>query len=906
IKAAKATVIDLVERMNEYEIYTRTLNDADRKAADALATVSRLAREGYDIYRSSKRSRGILDFTDLLDYASQLIQSNPPVRKALAKSIRQLLVDECQDTDSLQMKLISSLTEPNGKIFLVGDSKQSIYRFRGAQVEVFQQWCQSLGETQHERLDISFRTHEAGTAFINHLFAPLMGNDYSPISANRTDTPEKSSVEIILADGGDIPIDNATDASRAQAMVTAERIAQMVRDKEKIVFDESAGSFRPVRYGDIAILMSRMTKSADYERALLDAEIPFYTLAGAGFFKQQEIYDILNALRVIDNPMDDIAFFGVLRSNMFGLDDNSLMQIALSCDGPYFANLTGSVSADKLRDLLPADQSKALFESIELLGYLHKRKNAIGTAAIIDRLMESTGFESSQLSRRRGRQILGNIRQITTLARQADENAVSLANFITAIGEMTLSEMRYEQAPIAGANEDVVRIMTIHKAKGLEFPVVILPDLNASKRSNHNPIIQSRLWGLVYGSKDEDDLPALSYDLARAKEKADLRKEEIRLLYVAMTRHCDQLILVGANWQKDGRFRRGQNPLQSINEVLDISGTVSAGQDKIDYADGKYSIAIKLMNPTGNKRATSARLPGQLILNAAKGPGDIAASLNLAGAKAKSPELLGAIPITAAKTALAVTALSDFERCPMLYHLRHELAMAPLPAVDATSHTAATGKSEIDAMSLGSLLHKCMELLDFSDLQNVSLNSKALITQAAAELDLTETCNLDALETELRRILNVFTKSNLAAELAQATEIIRELDFIVNAGPAQLRGQIDLLMKDSQGRWHVVDYKSDRVSEANIPTHGRRYELQMLIYAQAAEKFLNQPLTDVQLFFLRAGSSWQIEIENPSTAQAQERITTLTNKLLIARRSKQYPTCKSDTCKYCPYQRLCQ
>jgi len=494
----RARLRSLVALVADYAEFCEDLGPEDVRAAAGLATLARLAVEAGALYAAEKRSRGLLDFTDLLDHANRLLSGNAELRKTLGDGIDQLLIDECQDTNRFQLETLAMLigggtpeqAPPEGKLFAVGDAKQSIYRFRGAQVEVFGRMCERLGEDRQKYLGTSFRTHEAGVEFINALFEPLMGDDFPPTEAHRKTCPPHPSVEFLLAGGEeDSPIDSAADAARAQADVCAQRIDKILRGREKIVWDDGAKAWRAARRGDIAILFARMTNSLIYERALQQRGISYYVVSGTGFFQRQEVFDVLTALAAVDNPRDDIALMGTLRGGLIGLSDNALMHVAEACEVPYYPSL---LTTDLGGRLAPAE-AEALQAAVGIIGRLHAIKDALAIDELLQRLLDASGYEATLLSRFQGRRMLSNVRQVAQRAATAAGDHLGLADFLSEMRRQVAKESRYEQAAVVGEREDVVRLMTIHKAKGLEFPVVVIPDLNAGRRGHGGKLLIRRL-----------------------------------------------------------------------------------------------------------------------------------------------------------------------------------------------------------------------------------------------------------------------------------------------------------------------------------------------------------------------------------------------------------------------------
>jgi len=940
-KRVRDAMKGVMAAVEAYAPFVEEPGEQDRRAAETLAALMTLAGEAGTLYAADKRSRGLLDFTDLLERTERLL-TRPAVRKALGERISQLLIDECQDTDAFQVSLLSNLVyagdddpaglAPPGRLFVVGDAKQSIYRFRGAQVEVFGQMCDRMGPGHTESLDRSFRTHAAGVAFVNDLFGSLMGEDYSPIEAYRTTCPDAPSVEILLARGSDGSIARASQATAAQAAVTAQRIREMLDGDERIVWDREGEQWRPVRPGDIAILFARMTNSLEYERELQRRGVPYYVVAGSGFFRRQEVLDVLNALAVVDNAFDDVAWVGVLRSSLFGLDDNAMMHLAETVDAPYLPALTAAVAAGRLEELLAARLGEArlatLRQAVELLGELGKCKDAVGADEIVERLLAATGYEATLLAQGQGKRMVGNVRLLLDQARSAAQSGTALADFLTQMKDLVLHEGRYEQAAVAGEADDVVRIMTIHKAKGLEFPVVVLPDLNAARQVRRNDLLIRNDWGVTWtpaartdapdapdGDGDEDggdDARPLSARLAWTLEDRDQRAEDIRKWYVAATRHEDHLVLVGADWRgRDGRFRNGDCFLAQMDDHLGLADALSEAGDggesdatqTIPYADGQYAATLRCMTarPAPPLRADSPP-PGRLLLNAATDGADLArAILAAGGARDAAPPLVGPVSADVGAVSVAVSTLGEFERCEMHYHWRYNLRVPALaaPGPDARSGAPA---SPLDPATLGTMYHRCMELLDVSDPQPAG----RLVQHAAAEMDLLAAPGLDLVTREFDAMLAGFRGHDLSPALAAARVDLRELDFEMQIGPALLRGQIDLLFQDADGAWHIVDYKSDRVGPDDVDAHGQHYDLQMLTYALAASKHLGEPVADATLYFLRPAAVSVIDTSPANIARAEHRIATITHRLITARRTAQYQRCDESQCAGCSYHPFCR
>jgi ATP-dependent helicase/nuclease subunit A len=904
-KAVRDRIKEVQAALGSWAEFAEDLGPLDAFTAGQLATLLDLAGEVLAHYSHAKARRGLLDFDDLLVRTRTLLRDRPALAGAIGEGMAQLLIDEAQDTDSTQVDIVTALLGrapwDDGRLFLVGDDKQSIYRFRGAQVEVFRDLCQQLPPRQQLDLDTSFRTHIEGVEFVNHLFAQLMGQRYQPLQAHRLQTPPEPAVEILLAEPSDeAPIDSADECIHAQALLTAQRIDQLLRDGQHTVWDAETETYRPARPGDIAILFVRMTHSLEFERQLQHRNLPYHVVGGTGFFKRQEIFDLLNALRVIESPADDIALLGLLRSAMVGLDDNALAHLARTHHRPYLPNL----DLDALAELLEPPRLAQLRFITDLLTELHRQKDALAIDELLRRILDETGYEGVLQSQFQGRRLVGNVRQLLDQATAAGSE-LSLREFIDVMNRQTINEQRQEQAAVVGEGEDAISLMTIHKAKGLEFPIVFVPDLNHATQASSDTLLARRDWLLTakpFETIDEPiETPPLSYRLAKRMEQWDRQEETLRMFYVALTRHEDRLILVGANWQSNtGLFKQGDCFLQKLDETFSLLDAIDRGRGELPFGpDNQYQAALRLVEPTPPQ---TTRRDETLLTNALNQvttitqAAGVVETLASAGASVDLP-LLGPLPAGAGTMAVAATALGRFQRCPLSYRWLYELR-GPLPPRDGQSPPAAAAETGLDPMALGTVLHRCMELLDFANPQPAG----QLLPAALAELDPTSAAQEQQTAALLDSMIATLRSSGLAGQLAAAEAVHREIDFTTPTPCGSIRGQIDLLYR-CDGTWRVLDWKSDHL-------HGpaddklRTYRLQLLLYADAAERITGEPPAELSLYFLRSGEMATIPLGQERLTQAREEIDELTARLARARREDRWPRCDRPGCAVCSHPLL--
>ncbi len=923
---------ELIERCNEIAQRLEPLGEADLLAAKCLKALTELGRRAKGLYAQQKRRSGRLDFEDLIELTDRLLRENHAIRLQLRQTFRQMLIDECQDTDGRQLLMLWLLVSdpdnppPPGRLFIVGDVKQSIYRFRGAQAEVFNKLCATFGANRRP-LTESFRTHGPGVQFVNHVFAPLMP-DYEPMRWKRQEAPPAQSVEILLAEGVS---HGAADSAALEAEVIAQRLGQMIGSEQR-VWDRQQKQWRPVRPRDVAILFARTTNWLIYERALQQRDIPYYTVAGGGFFKQQEVYDVLNAVEAVENPYNDIALFGLLRGGMIALDDNALVRIALHAQRPYYGSLWAAARSAGLAD---GPRGQVEF-CLDLVARLHAQKDALGPPGVIERLLKETGFTGSLLSQFHGLRRLANVQRLVETARASESAGLhGLGDFARQFRRQVMEEPRFEQAAVLGEDEDVVRLMTIHKAKGLEFPVVVIPEMNCRRGQRSERLLYAGQWGVVYkgGSDDEGkgkekDKP-ISSEVAWQREQVQREQEEVRKLYVAITRHEDYLLFVGRGVQEDKSFEKGSE-FARLDRALGgrILELAQASGGTIGYGvDGRLQALVKKATPEPvSVKGRAMRLGRKLVEQSADGAA-LASALAKTG-QAAELTLVGPLPASGpARGTFAATALGDFERCPRLFHWRYELrvpteyrgtaahsggagAVADAPSEQANSEQK-RGQAcppYIDAATAGTIFHGCMERLDFAQLGQGERADIARQLLAATVSEFELEVDYGPLVADLSAMLDRLAESELAGQLSGATASLKELPFVLSTPSLDIAGQIDLLLRDAAGAWHIIDYKSDRLFGDDLADHAKRYELQMLLYLDAARRHLAScgqadTLADATLYFLRTGQCWRLA-DRPG--ELANRLAVLAESINACRRSGIYPSKRHASCTFCPYGRLCR
>ncbi len=839
---------------------------AARPAAEAALQAIGLAAEVAEQYERRKRELAVLDFNDLLIHARRLLvgAEQGGLRKRLAAQIRLLLVDEFQDTDPLQVELVKALCDNEhlrGKLFLVGDYKQSIYRFRGADPRVFGRLREEFPAAGRLPLSLNFRSQPAVLDFVNALFAEELGPEYEPLRAARPQVGPTPAVEFLWACAA--PTENSSDNNstslpsppsplpsslddmgprerlrRREAEWIARRIRAMLDSGEEIVWDEEAAragapAVRAVRPGDVALLFRAMTNAEYYEDALQRYGIDYYLVGGRAFYAQQEIYDLLNLLRTLDGRCDEVSLAGALRSPLFSLHDETLFWLARHGEG-----LAAGLFADVLPAELDADQREQAEFAAATIRDLRAMKDRLPVARLIQAVLDRTGYDAVLLAEFLGERKLANLHKLIEQARSFDHAGVfALSDFITQLAEFVARQPDEPLAATCPESTDVVKLMSIHQSKGLEFPVVIVPDVGRSRRIMGPPVAFTPQLGPML--KDPD--ATTGYDLFMAAENDEDSAEHSRLLYVAATRAADYLIL-SSGVEQPGE---AAGPwMEMIARRFDlITGHPRIPNPESRTPNPDCLVAVTTEPPPIQSKPVDLRLRRDLEKIVEKA-GQMAAD----GA-GRQPRYLA--PLEVDRTARRQFSFS---------RLSGELhAGANVPAADRLDETASP-EPQLDPRGLGTLVHAVLEQIDFARPEDV----QELVERLAPEHLPAEGLDLG----EPIKMIGRFLRSPRAAELAAAKELYRELEFLLtwppdhnavcetasgSQGGRYLQGFIDCIYRDDAGCWRLIDFKTNQVTADTLAAVAAGYEMQMLLYALAAEKILGSPPAELALCFLRPG-----------------------------------------------------
>lgn len=868
------------------------------------------------LYQEEKKRRSVLDFNDLIENTVDLLRTFPSLREGLRSKFRHILVDEFQDTNNLQRILLEMLKR-EGNLFVVGDAQQSIYGFRYADLEVFLEHMSQTKERGGEivHLDRNFRSRPEVLCFVNQVFkaqrafserSESNGNDstgWRPLLAGSAFSPKESpSVELILARGEKIE-----DARKVEAHLLANRIQEIVQNGELKI--TRSNSNRPLTYGDFAILFRSITDIKLFEEALEEMGIPFFVMSGKGLYDAREVIDLVNLLQLIDNPLDEVKLVAVLRSPFAGIDDHTLFWLAHYAknkgdEKPLFFQLDELDSVSEI-NLYQKERLLRFRESLERFRGLKER---LSIASLIENILAKTHYDSRVLAFPGGRQSYANLRKFTELTREFEKRGIlGLPQFLRDIRDLRVAETRESEAPTDLEVDNVVKILTIHKAKGLEFPVVAVADLGRGKQNRQPDILFSRKGGLglkIINPLTKKPEATASFEEIEQEIKIKAEGEEERVFYVALTRAQEHLILSGSYTEKISG-----EPLKQIAETLNLSLDSDASNGESAFGEEKYKLRLTL------EKVFSERMPPPLKLSYNE-RGRILRGEPLEvshdGAEVPLPAC-APIPKQASQKdyIYSVTEIVCYHRCPRLYYFRYKLGLPSIESEEiASSYKYEKPEDELDGSHwtrLGSTAHRALELYRPSEEHGSSGLDKVVLQ--ALEETLPGTASREQVNVVKEWVQN-FYSSREGQIVLNARDVRHEMPFIFNYNGIPVRGKVDLLFspedKVRHGEsaigtsWYLLDFKSSNPPQAD-PEVLESYSIQMRLYSMAVRALFGTLPAQAMLFFLPEAKSEAIDI----TPEAMEQLDEWLKTFFSAQEEENFPAYRRRDCRWCEYRKYC-
>ena len=872
-----------------------------------MATLLRLAGEFDGRLAERKQANGALDFHDLEQFALALLwdfPANQPTAVAAAwqAKLKFVFVDEYQDINAAQDQIIAALSRTGAAAnrFLVGDVKQSIYRFRLADPQIFRDYARNWqgGAGQTIPLADNFRSRESLLQLVNSVFRPLMrvetgGVAYDADAELRFGAPQARGDFSAARDAGpraellvrfkqgrnetreeeSAALAGLGDTQR-EARLVAGRLQRLVADRNEI-FDDRTKSFRPVEWRDIAILLrSPRGRTEVFAKEFERAGVPL-AVAREGFYQSIEILDLLNLLQLLDNPLQDAPCIAVLRSPLGGLSLAELAQIRLAARDKHFWTALNRSAEAGLADAETAAKVRIFLERCSRWRVLARQ---VSLSQCLDEILAATLYPDWLRAQPRGAQRAANVTRFLQLARQFDQfQRQGLYRFLKFIEAQQEAEAEPEVPALAVGN--AVRLLSIHQSKGLEFPVVVLADLAKpfNELDLRSEIIFDEQFGLCPKVKPPQSgrrYPSLPHWLAQRRQKRELRGEELRLLYVAMTRARDQLILTASITEKSWQ-EKWMTP-QPVAARHIAAAKCFADWLAMWFSNQPPGTNAKESSDESGRRET---LHWQIIPDAEFEPqvsgsgeviqpasGERQAASGRASLESRLKWSYPFVPATRHKAKSSVTAL---RREAEELSEEAEMLFEPAQTVPTPRRKPATTGVKLSAAEIGAAHHKFMQHVALEQTEHLAEEAERLAQGNYLSAAERAVLDLDA--------LGAFWNSPLGRKIrAHAPAVRREMPFTARFSPRELslvtgrpadaalenelvivQGVADLIVLRPEEIW-LVDFKTDDVSGRNLPEKVRLYEPQIRLYAAALKKIFARKVTVRALHFLVAGTTVEI------------------------------------------------
>ena len=883
---------------------------------NTLLKLKNLIFEFDELFTKKKKDKNIVDFSDVEHYALQILvrekedgtHERTDVAQKYMKQFEEIAIDEYQDSNLVQEYILSSVSRGNN-IFMVGDVKQSIYKFRQARPELFLEKYKSYSlENANERglkiqLFKNFRSRENILDFTNEIFKNIMSEslgeieyteeEFLNLGASWESKEIKNEIDIIdlKEQEKDYDEENSEEEEiqenlediEIEAKFVAKKIEELIDSKYQ-VYDLKAQKYRDIKYRDIAILLrSTKAKAPIFEKELIEKDIPVYSDMSSEYIDTMEIQTILSLLKIIDNPMQDIPLVTVMRSSIGKFTDNELVEIRL---------------ADQHSDFYTTLLKSKLSVSTELKGKIErflneldkwrKEQEYLSLDELIWKIYEDTGFLNYMGVLPNGMLRQENLKMLFERAKQYESASFKgLFNFIRFIERLHSSSGDLSSAKMIGENEDVVRIMSIHKSKGLEFPIVFL----ASTSSQFNlmdlnkDILLDQELGL--GVKYIDYDMQVKYDTLtklalRNKELNSVYSEEMRILYVALTRAKEKLYITGIKKDFSKEKENIENMLSIYNKQEGKINPILVKKYKT-YLDWilmvYYSDFDKMKNLTNVNIFVKDDLIKELKPEE-KQEIDLIRMIEENSKEVTDTEIkkvenelsfeyeYKADTLIPSKTSITAIAHKNMEEAR--YNATDEIEVENYEEDEITFPVPKFLNNEdeekITASKRGTIMHLCMKNLDFSkeyeiqDVKNLveELKNKDIITEKEAN------------SVNINQILR-FTKSDVWQELKSAKEYHKEEPFYINVQASEVeetestanilaQGIIDLYYIDKNDNLVLLDYKTDYVTEGEEEVLIKRHTPQLLLYKEALENALNRKVDRIYIYSTVLGKKVEINI----------------------------------------------
>ncbi len=861
-----------------------------RKSEDMIKALTRLTDRFEEAFSREKRSRGIVDFSDIEHFALQILvrseEEPEPTETAeeYRRLFREVMVDEYQDSNFVQEMILKAVSKDGAEgrdRFMVGDVKQSIYRFRQARPQLFMdkyaRFTKDEGSERVIDLTRNFRSRRGVLDLVNAVFEKIMfkdagGVDYDENAALRcgasypeTEGEERYEPELILIEtkdeNGESLIPEGMSAAETEALAAAEQIEKIAGRLP--VWDKELGKYRPASYADIVILMRSVSGRGDvFVRTLTDRGIPARVETGTGYFSAPEVRAALSMLSVLDNPHQDFPLYCVLISAMGGFTDEELAVFRASCqEGDLYTAIVNAEVPDFLR--------KKMDSFLDMIRELRRTVPFTPIHELIRKILDRTGYLNCAGAMSAGPARLANLEMLALLAETYEQSSYrGLFNFVRYIEKLQRYEVDYAEAGTLESGEDTVRIMSIHKSKGLEFPVVIVPGLGRrfNRQDSQSRFVLHPDLGAACDLIDPEKrirVRSLVRSFISQRIRLEDMGEELRVLYVAMTRAKEKLILCGQitslkeNREKyetllpDDAERFSRIDLMLTGSFLDlilpvILRRIEEGKDPL--------VRIRQVSPSSAAEGTDAKMeltpedfstvPGQVYDEEIR---EYLGRIDMEPGKEEELFIPLKVSVSDLKHADMDAQMEDEQFLELYKEALDDPSLMvgiPRPAKEGAPGGAA----------LGTLYHRVMELYDFTSNEPVERQLETMVNCGKIHED--EIGNISP-----ARIAG-FLGTDLARQMSAAArrrQLHRETPFVIAVGADEVDpswpSDRSVLVQGIIDAWYeqddhfiLLDYKTDKIPLGDEQYLARFYRVQMALYKKALERLTGKKASACLLY----------------------------------------------------------
>ena len=791
---------------------------------------------------------GWVTFHGLLSRARSLLRDYPVVRERLKQEYQAILVDEFQDTDPLQYEMVMFLCEQRGrcasdwrdirlapgKLFIVGDPKQSIYAFRGADLEAFDHIVEKILNSHGViyELTTNFRSHASILHVVNALFEQLFRPEphvqprHIPLQPlpQRPQYMAQTGVELRLVLSNEHQEEEGT---LAMTRHEADQLARWIKEDllRGDILDKNTGQNMPLRPGHIGLLFRTLTASHVYLEALQRHNLPYISDGEKHFYRRQEVIEFVNLLRVLDHPGDEVAMLGLLRSPLGGLSDPEIYDLRRMSNFDYrnSAFLTGWVNP----------KASALHQLYVALSELHADVGLYPLGKLLEQLFVRLPVLELAMASTHGEQAVANLVKVQKIAlSMADRSGLTFRRFVNLLVERIQAQPSEAEQALAEDSLEAIRVLTVHKAKGLEFPIVIVPGVHHGTQQGYEGASSvSSDWSTDVSGISVGPYSTLGGVYLKEKSRMKEEAEQRRLFYVAMTRAQERLILSGACLK-----RQAQGTFLRLLQAATAEPIGALGQEKITI--GSISIPVSFPDISGHVWTKSRQAVSSGTTSV-----DLSSWMKCWEERERLRNVLTATPTHVTPTSIALT------------------------NQNVPSRSLGVEIDDERGIQVGVLTHRILEQWNFIHHWDGYKSYVARLCRQGFPYEDQDV--KEVIGQEIMDMLEVFMASSLYEKLQRSKILGREVPFTIpwdchqdqgiaiTGVQSVMEGVMDLVY-EFEGQTWILDYKTDRVKKQDIPGRMNAYLTQAKAYQHAAKYCLGLPDVKCQLLFLRLGETVEV------------------------------------------------